>query len=75
MEVMYLMLRRQIQNDVDFQFHWKCSRLQLAQLCFADDLFLFCKGNVKYVAVLKRALDEFSGFLVCTLVCREFHIL
>lgn len=46
---------------MDFKFHWKCDRLKLSQLCFADDLLLFCKANVKSIIVLKKALDEFSN--------------
>ncbi|KAK4384392.1 hypothetical protein Sango_3065200 [Sesamum angolense] len=29
-----------------FSFHWRCKELGLFQLCFADDLLLFCKADV-----------------------------
>ncbi|GJU55502.1 hypothetical protein Tco_1229216 [Tanacetum coccineum] len=29
------------------------------QLCFADDLLIFCHGDSKSVKVLKMALDDF----------------
>lgn len=61
MEVLTLMIKRQIQKDVDFKYHWKCNNLNLAQLCFADDLLLFCRGNVKSNLVFKKALEEFSS--------------
>ncbi|KAK4383863.1 hypothetical protein Sango_2740600 [Sesamum angolense] len=42
-----------------FSFHWRCKELGLFQLCFANDLLLFCKADVASVNVFKRGLDEF----------------
>ncbi|KAL0292946.1 UNVERIFIED_CONTAM: putative ribonuclease H protein [Sesamum angustifolium] len=39
------------QNE-GFSFHWRCKELGLFQLCFADDLLLFCKADVASVQVL-----------------------
>ena len=34
-----------------FDFHPKCKQIKLSHLCFADDLFLFAKGNVDSVQI------------------------
>lgn len=60
MEVFTLIMKRQIDNDDDFQYHWKCNDLQLTHLCFADDLLVFCHGDRKSALVVRKALDEFS---------------
>ncbi|KAL0455324.1 UNVERIFIED_CONTAM: hypothetical protein Slati_0871600 [Sesamum latifolium] len=43
-----------------FQYHWKCKELGLLNLCFADDVLLFCKGTVQSVQVIRDALAEFA---------------
>jgi len=44
----------------DFGFHYGCEELELTHLCFADDLFVFTRGDVPSVEVLKRALHIFK---------------
>ncbi|KAK4384115.1 hypothetical protein Sango_3090400 [Sesamum angolense] len=36
-----------IEQDGEFQYHWRCKDLNLFQLSFADDLLLFCKADVR----------------------------
>nr|GEY91054.1 hypothetical protein [Tanacetum cinerariifolium] len=43
-----------------FMYHMYCSRLELINHCFANDLFLFSHGDVQSVCVIKEALDEFK---------------
>ncbi|KAK4384015.1 hypothetical protein Sango_3100200 [Sesamum angolense] len=52
MEVLQLMLLQLIDQNEGFSFHWRCKELGLFQLCFADDLLLFCKADVASVWVL-----------------------
>nr|GEX46447.1 hypothetical protein [Tanacetum cinerariifolium] len=40
--------------------HRYCSKLELINLCFADDLFLFAHGDVDSVSVIKNALFVFK---------------
>ncbi|XP_062103511.1 uncharacterized protein LOC133814585 [Humulus lupulus] len=40
----------------EFRFHPLCKHLKLVNLCFADDLLLFCKGSYSSVKIL------FDGF-------------
>nr|GEV03215.1 hypothetical protein [Tanacetum cinerariifolium] len=60
MEVFTLMLYRRVREASSFTYHRFCSELELTNLCFADDLFLFAHGDVNSVKVIKEALDEFK---------------
>ncbi|KAJ9535280.1 hypothetical protein OSB04_un001622 [Centaurea solstitialis] len=60
MEVLTLMVKRKVMNADGFKFHPKCEKLGITHLCFADDLLMFCHGDVESVNVLKSALFEFS---------------
>lgn len=44
----------------DFHFHPMCKKLKLTHLVFADDLMIFCKGDIQSVARVMEALDHFS---------------
>ncbi|XP_062080726.1 uncharacterized protein LOC133785514 [Humulus lupulus] len=44
----------------EFWFHPKCKNLKLVNLCFADDLVIFCKGVSKSVQLIKDCFNEFS---------------
>ncbi|GJZ77649.1 hypothetical protein Tco_0642321 [Tanacetum coccineum] len=60
MEVFTLILHRRVQEASNFTYHRFCSELDLINLCFADDLFLFVHGDVNSAKVIKEALDEFK---------------
>lgn len=45
MKVFTLMVKTHIKFDKKFKFHWKCKKVGLPHLCFADDLLLFCHGD------------------------------
>ncbi|KAK4384464.1 putative ribonuclease H protein [Sesamum angolense] len=47
-------------SNEGFSYHWRCKELGLFQLCFADDLLLFCKAEVASVQVFRRGLDDFA---------------
>ncbi|CAK9151349.1 unnamed protein product [Ilex paraguariensis] len=61
MEVFTHILKAEIATLDSFKYHWRCKRQKLVQLCFADDLFLFCHGSLPSVVVLKKALDTFQS--------------
>lgn len=44
----------------DFRFHPMCKGTKLTHLIFADDLMIFCKGNVSSVSRVMEALTHFS---------------
>ncbi|GJW47654.1 hypothetical protein Tco_0079300 [Tanacetum coccineum] len=60
MEVFSLMLHRRVRESSSFTYHRYCSELELINLCFADDLFLFAHGDVNSATIIKEALDEFK---------------
>ncbi|XP_074318562.1 uncharacterized protein LOC141655376 [Silene latifolia] len=43
-----------------FRYHPLCKSLKLTHLLFADDLLMFCKGDIKSIMLLLRALSTFS---------------
>nr|XP_016463101.1 PREDICTED: uncharacterized protein LOC107786164 [Nicotiana tabacum] len=45
----------------DFGYHPMCKPTKLTHISFADDLMLFCKGNVSSVNRLMEALNHFSA--------------
>ncbi|XP_039045257.1 uncharacterized protein LOC120184986 [Hibiscus syriacus] len=50
-----------------FTFHPKCKKSGLTHLSFADDLLIFCKGNLESIMGVITVLDcfyEFSGQLI-----------
>ncbi|KAL0307852.1 UNVERIFIED_CONTAM: hypothetical protein Sangu_3008300, partial [Sesamum angustifolium] len=50
-----------VQNAAHFQYHWKCKELGILNLCFADDVLLFCKAHIPSIQVLKDTLNEFAA--------------
>ncbi|GKB31316.1 hypothetical protein Tco_0870717 [Tanacetum coccineum] len=60
MEILTLMLQRGVRNANSFTYHRYCSKMELINLCFADNLFLFTQGDTDSVRVIKEALDKFK---------------
>ena len=46
----------------NFDFHPRCKQINLSHLCFANDLFLFTKGNVDSVRITMDELAKFEAF-------------
>nr|GEU59262.1 hypothetical protein [Tanacetum cinerariifolium] len=61
MEILTLMIRRRVQSSDSFMYHRYCSKLEIVNLCFADDLFLFAHGDTSSTKVIMKALDEFKN--------------
>ncbi|GJS62666.1 putative reverse transcriptase domain, reverse transcriptase zinc-binding domain protein [Tanacetum coccineum] len=51
MEVLTLMLKRNIRREEAFQFHLKCERQEIINVCFADDLFILPKSTTFFANV------------------------
>nr|GEW69573.1 hypothetical protein [Tanacetum cinerariifolium] len=60
MEVLTLILKRRVKEADGFKYHWFCSEMELNNLCFVDDLFLFAHGDVISAKIIMESLDEFK---------------
>ncbi|XP_024963616.1 uncharacterized protein LOC112503869 [Cynara cardunculus var. scolymus] len=60
MEGFSMLLKQCILEAAEFGYHRGCEELELTHLCFVDDLFVFTKGDVISVEVLKKALFLFQ---------------
>ncbi|XP_019240181.1 PREDICTED: uncharacterized protein LOC109220175 [Nicotiana attenuata] len=47
-------------EDKKFKFHPRCKRMQIIQLGFADDLLLFCNGELESITILMQCFQKFS---------------
>ncbi|GJU62334.1 hypothetical protein Tco_1244169 [Tanacetum coccineum] len=61
MEVLTLMLRRKVRDSDGFVYHRHCSELEIINLCFADDLFIFAHGDPYSAKVIMEAMEEFKN--------------
>lgn len=48
-------------DDDNNNIHPRCSKLRLNHLVFADDLMLFCKGEMSSISTLTHVVDLFSS--------------
>ena len=74
MEVLTVILNSNLQNN-HFDYHWRTKQLRLSHVIFADDLFLFCKGNIHSITLLLDSVDMFascSGLLLSKSKCQAF---
>ncbi|KAJ9538957.1 hypothetical protein OSB04_031690 [Centaurea solstitialis] len=60
MEGFSMILKQCISDAIDFGFHHACEDFGITHLCFANDLFVFTRGDVASVEVLKKALSIFA---------------
>ncbi|KAK4391360.1 hypothetical protein Sango_1913800 [Sesamum angolense] len=61
MEIWSSLLRYRVQRTDQCQYHWKCKELGILNLCFANDVLLFCKAHIPSIQVLKGSLSEFAN--------------
>ncbi|GJX63579.1 hypothetical protein Tco_0296479 [Tanacetum coccineum] len=60
MEVLTLILQRRVRLSDSFRYHKQCEELRIINVCFADDLFLFSRGDVASATVIMDSLNEFK---------------
>ncbi|GJR41629.1 hypothetical protein Tco_1309732 [Tanacetum coccineum] len=60
MEVFTLMLRRKVRDSDGFVYDRYCADLEIINLCFADDLFIFAHGDPYFANVIMDAMEEFK---------------
>ncbi|GJY03648.1 hypothetical protein Tco_0369588 [Tanacetum coccineum] len=60
MEVLTLILKRRVHLSDSFRYHKQCEDLAIINVCFADDLFIFARGDVESARVILDSLEEFK---------------
>lgn len=53
-----------LKDNKTFGFHPKCKRTNIVSILYADDLIIFCKGEVSSLQLVKKEMEEFSWLLV-----------
>ncbi|GKA55820.1 hypothetical protein Tco_0754892 [Tanacetum coccineum] len=53
-------LPRRVRLSDSFRFHKHCEELRIINVCFADDLFIFARGDVESAKVVMDSLNEFK---------------
>ncbi|XP_021996282.1 uncharacterized protein LOC110893484 [Helianthus annuus] len=61
MEILTCILHQATQLDSSFRFHNKCEKQHIINLCFADDLFLFARGDVQSAQCIMESLTRFTN--------------
>ena len=44
-----------------FKYHPGCNKMRLNHLCFADNLFIFCRGDLQSVEIIMSTLKDFHS--------------
>ncbi|GJX59208.1 putative RNA-directed DNA polymerase, eukaryota, reverse transcriptase zinc-binding domain protein [Tanacetum coccineum] len=60
MEVLTLTIKRRVRMSDMFRYHNRGEELQLVNVCFEDDLFIFTRGDVDSARLIMESLDEFQ---------------
>ncbi|GJX97868.1 protein LAZ1, partial [Tanacetum coccineum] len=60
MEVLTMILKRRVLDSDSFRYYKHCEEMDIINLCFAYDLFMFARGDVNSARVIMEALDEFK---------------
>lgn len=60
MEYLHRVLQGLIKNP-NFNFHPKCNRLKIMNLCFADDILLFVRGDHESMRLIMGKMREYSA--------------
>ncbi|XP_059638828.1 uncharacterized protein LOC132281108 [Cornus florida] len=59
MEVLSQLFTYHIRLNPGFKYHWRCSRLAITHLTFADDIMIFSHANIASIQILLNALNQF----------------
>ncbi|GJT80899.1 hypothetical protein Tco_1055241, partial [Tanacetum coccineum] len=70
MEILTLMISRRVQATDLFTYHRYCSKSELVNLCFADDLYLFAYGDTnsarELIEKVQARVDNWKNELLST---------
>ncbi|XP_028087066.1 uncharacterized protein LOC114287814 [Camellia sinensis] len=60
MEILARILAEKASSPL-FKFHWRCEKTKIVNLCFADDLMIFSRGDPHTVNLIMQGLEEFRS--------------
>ncbi|GJZ75907.1 RNA-directed DNA polymerase, eukaryota, reverse transcriptase zinc-binding domain protein [Tanacetum coccineum] len=60
MEILNLLMVRKVGSNRSFQYYFGCNKLKITHICFADDLLMFCHGDVDSIRIIKEFIKEFG---------------
>ncbi|KAK1427996.1 hypothetical protein QVD17_16799 [Tagetes erecta] len=61
MEILTRILHHDTRMDSSFRFHNKCEKQSIINLCFADDLFMFARGDINSTKCILKSLKMFTS--------------
>ena len=62
MDFLDQLMQRNISINPLFKYHWKCDKLKIAHLCFADDLLILFHGSAESSLTIRHTLDLFYDY-------------
>nr|GEV45082.1 hypothetical protein [Tanacetum cinerariifolium] len=60
MEVLNMIMIKEIRESGKFKYHYGCKELKLTHMCFIDDLLILCNDDKESIGVVNKVLNEFS---------------
>ncbi|XP_028113876.1 uncharacterized protein LOC114311910 [Camellia sinensis] len=73
MEILARILAKKASSPM-FKLHWRCEKTKIVNLCFADDLMIFSKGDPGTVSLIMQGLEEFRSLSGLTPSPRKSNI-
>jgi hypothetical protein len=61
MEMFTRILGECTKEGTGFKYHFRCSKLKLTHLCFADDLLIFSDADLPSISIIQEDLVEFEN--------------
>ncbi|GKE66178.1 putative reverse transcriptase domain, reverse transcriptase zinc-binding domain protein, partial [Tanacetum coccineum] len=56
-----VVLKRHVRDSDSFRYHKQCEDIGLINVCFADDPFIFSRGDINSAKVIMDSLEEFKS--------------
>ncbi|GJY48580.1 RNA-directed DNA polymerase, eukaryota, reverse transcriptase zinc-binding domain protein [Tanacetum coccineum] len=60
MEILTLMTKSRVDQNMNFKYHFRCKKLIISNVCFVVDLLMFCHDDRASVSVLKKSIEDFG---------------
>ncbi|GJU59485.1 RNA-directed DNA polymerase, eukaryota, reverse transcriptase zinc-binding domain protein, partial [Tanacetum coccineum] len=59
MEILSLIVQDKVGRNEKFHYHFGCKQMKLTHVCFADDLLMFCHGDMDSVSICGNLIVGF----------------